>query len=347
MKKIVVNLPHRVKVRIRRLRRSTGDAGLYQRCQIILHAAKGRSSRVIAEALGCSRSWVSRVIQRFDEQGEAGLIDRREDNGTEKLDEWYLGQLYEVVEKRPTDFGFLRPTWNRELLVTVMKRLTGVKIHVGTMSRALKQIEARRGRPRPVVGCPWSKGAKQRRLRRIRGVLAELPPNEVAVYEDEVDIHLNPKIGLDWMNRGQKKAVLTPGQNEKRYLAGAMDARTGEVTSVEAEKKDSMLFIMLLHELRKTYPEAKKIHVILDNCRVHSSDITNAVLDYLGGHIELHFLPPYCPQENWIERLWQDLHAGVTRNHMCKTMGELMRNVRRFLRKRNNQMASMTRKQAA
>ncbi len=142
-------------------------------------------------------------------------------------------------------------------------------------------------------------------------MLAELPPNEVAVYEDEVDIHLNPKIGLDWMNRGQQKEVLTPGQNEKRYLAGAMDARTGEVTWVEAEKKDSMLFIMLLHELRNTYPEAKKIHVILDNCRVHSSDITNAVLDYLGGHIELHFLPPYCPQENWIER-WRAESTATT-----------------------------------
>jgi hypothetical protein len=37
----------------------------------------------------------------------------------------------------------------------------------------------------------------------------------VAVYEDEVDIHLNPKIGPDWMTRGQQKEVMTPGKNEK------------------------------------------------------------------------------------------------------------------------------------
>jgi len=43
----------------------------------------------------------------------------------------------------------------------------------------------------------------------------------VAVYEDEVDIHLNPKIGLDWMGLGQQKEVVTPGKNVKRYLAGA------------------------------------------------------------------------------------------------------------------------------
>lgn len=41
-------------------------------------------------------------------------------------------------------------------------------------------------------------------------------------YEDEVDIHLNPKIGADWQLRGHQKRVVTPGQNEKYYLAGAL-----------------------------------------------------------------------------------------------------------------------------
>ena len=46
--------------------------------------------------------------------------------------------------------------------------------------------------------------------------------DEVAVYVDEVDIHLNPKMGLDRMARGQEKEVLAPGQNEKRYPAGTL-----------------------------------------------------------------------------------------------------------------------------
>ena len=76
MRSIVVTLERRVKLRIRRLRRSTRDAGLAMRCQIILHAAKGRSSRLIAEAVGCHRSWVSRVIERFLQHGESALMDQ-------------------------------------------------------------------------------------------------------------------------------------------------------------------------------------------------------------------------------------------------------------------------------
>ena len=55
MTRMVIDVSKRVKLEIRRLRRTTRDAGLAERCQMVLHSAKGRSSRVIAEAVGCSR----------------------------------------------------------------------------------------------------------------------------------------------------------------------------------------------------------------------------------------------------------------------------------------------------
>lgn len=45
-------------------------------------------------------------------------------------------------------------------------------------------------------------------------------------YEDEVDIHLNPKIGADWQLHGQQKSVVTPAQNEKYYLTGELHSVT-------------------------------------------------------------------------------------------------------------------------
>src|SRR5207302_10142487 len=54
-----------------------------------------------------------------------------------------------------------------------------------------------------------------------------------------------------------------------------------------------------------------------------------------ASRVRLHFLPPYSPDENAIERVWQDLHANVTRNHRCPDMAALMREVRYYLRKRN------------
>ena len=52
-------------------------------------------------------------------------------------------------------------------------------------------------------------------------MLENLPPDEAGVCQDEADVHLNPQIGLGWMNRGRQKQVVIPGQNEKRCLPGA------------------------------------------------------------------------------------------------------------------------------
>lgn len=332
-------VPHLTRRDKRRLRKRLGrcrDAALSTRYLIVLNLAEGRSPTETAKALQVSRTTVYRVARRFREADEAGLVDRREENGESKLDDDYLGLLYEVVMSRPRKHGWKRPTWTREMLVVTMFRKTGVRIHVATMSRALKRIGARRGRPKPTVGCPWSKRAKNRRLRMIRKLLAELPEDEVAYWEDEVDIHLNPKIGLDWMVSGQQREVETPGKNEKRYLAGAQNCRTRELVWVEGESKTTLLFLQLLWELVERHPEAKAIHVILDNYSIHDTrQVELSLKTPEGRRIRLHFLPPYCPDHNKIERTWQDLHANVTRNHCCPDMASLMREVRAYLRQRN------------
>jgi transposase len=323
------------------------DALVRIRYLIIFNVWNGRSARKIEEVLKVHNTTVYRVAKRFRQRGEASLWDGREDNGCEKLSEDYLALLDCVVRGSAQDYGWRRPTWTREMLVETMFRQMGVRIHVATMSRALALIRARRANPRARVRCPWFPAVKTRRLNEIRRLLAGLPKREVAVYEDEVDVHLNPKIGLDWTGYGQQKEAWTPGQNEKRYLAGAKDVRTGQLHWVEGEKKDSWLFLEMLHKLTVAYAGAKVIHVILDNFSIHSSKIVIVALSHFASRVSLQFLPPYSPDENAIERVWQDLHANVTRNHTCASMAELMQEVRHYLNERNRKCMLATPLKAA
>jgi transposase len=320
----------RLRIWIRRER----DAGMRTRLTIILHLSKGRSARQTAAGLEVAPSTVYRVAERFRGWGWAGLADRREDNGSRGVDELFLLELRAAVAATPADYGFARPTWTQELLGEALADRTGVRVSQATMSRLLKRIGARRGRPRPILRCPWPKARQRRHLRSIERLIAGLPKNEVALYADEVDIHLNPKIGYDWQLRGQQKQVLTPGQNAKRYLAGALDVRTGQVRWVTARHKCSGLFIDLLRHLARTYRYARRIHVIVDNYSIHSSHQTTLALAGVP-RITLHFLPPYSPEFNPIERVWLDLHAEVTRNHRCPTIDELLVEVEDYLDYRN------------
>jgi transposase len=335
MSRMLFRLERRVKLQVRRIRRHTRDKALAMRCQVALLADRQRPRALIVEATGFSLSWVQRVLRRFREFGVAGLYDGREDNGSLKIDEQYLSLLYETVDQSPADYHYSRPTWTQELLAKAMQYRTGVKVHRATMSRALALIGARLGRPRPTVGCPWSKSHKTRRLNELSRLLENLGGDELGFYVDEVDIHLNPKIGCDWMNRGKQKEVETPGKNVKRYLAGAMESQSGRLTWVRGDRKNSLLFIALIQKLAVEHAGKRVIHVILDNFKIHNSKATQAAVKALGGKVELHFLPPYSPDGNRIERVWMDLHANVTRNHRCRDMPQLMSNVYNYLRNRN------------
>ena len=321
------------------------SAVLRNHCKIVVSLVAGNTPTRISDAGLGSSSQVYRIAKQFVEQGMPGLAEGREDNGPTKADEHFQAVLLQVVgESSPRQYGYRRPTWTQELLVLVREKKTGVRVSCTTMSRVLKRLKIRLGRPQPIVGCPWKKRRRIRRIREIERLASSARPDEVVVYADEVDIHLNPKIGADWMLRGTQKTVLTPGKNEKRCLAGALDARSGRLTWVESDRKNSDLFILQLWQLIKDYPRARCIHVSLDNDKIHSSSRTQLALTALGTRVKLHFLPPYCPDHNRIERTWKDLHDNVTRNHTHRNMKQLMRDVHHYLAEKDRQLQQTYRK---
>jgi transposase len=307
--------------KIQLLLRETKSRVEAMRCRIILFLAQEHSALEVQQKVGCVRSSVYTTFYRFEERGVDGLRDKRlvckPSKATAEVREQLLGYLDQV----PKDYGWQRSTWTLELLSRQLHTDTQVQITPSHLRQVLKQEKCRRGRPRPALRIPVQG------RRKILGDLAQLvqksSPDEEVLYVDEADIDLNPRIGLTYMKRGQQQLVLTPGQNVKYYIAGALNARTGNILYSHGTRKNSSLFISLLEVLQKAYRRARKIHIILDNYIIHKSRQTDHALKALGGKIHLHFLPPYSPEHNPIERLWKQLHDNVTRNHQHKTMASL------------------------
>ena len=64
------------------------------------------------------------------------------------------------------------------------------------------------------------------------------------------------------------------------------------------------------------------IHVFLDNARYHHAKLVRDWLAQPERRIKLHFVPPYCPHLNPIERLWGLMHRNVTHNRCYATFNE-------------------------
>jgi transposase len=311
--------------------RRSRDPATALRFQAVAHLAAGHSSVRVARELDLARSCVVAIARRYVERGVDGLYDGRRSNGAAKVDARFMQRLAAILVHTPDHFGWCRFTWTRELLCRQMQLEGFPLVAVCTMGRCLARIGARLGMPKPIVLCPWPRDARERKLAELRCMEARATAAEPVLYCDEVDINLNPKIGRDWMLPGHQRRVVTPGQNKKFYIAGGLDVRTGRLITTGAVRKNSALFCEFLRVVGACYARARRVHLILDNYGIHSSAMVKRLLDELGSRIVLHFLPPYCPQANRIERVWQDLHANVTRNHKCKTLAQLLGNARRYL----------------
>ena len=104
------------------------DTGLLVRAQIVALLGRGRRARETADLVGSVRSHVYRTARRFRDRGRDGLLDGRRDNGQELATEAFDRVVLELISGSPSDGGFKRPTWTRELLVRVAAERTGIRV---------------------------------------------------------------------------------------------------------------------------------------------------------------------------------------------------------------------------
>lgn len=312
--------------------RRDADPAVRLRAHILLLLDEGYAWSLISAVLFCSSRTIDRWQQRFRQGGVDAVFGRPRGRPSPWGSRWVAVLVEWVTTKQPRDFGFLRSRWCCAALALVLLRVHQVDVGRETVRRWLHRGQLVWRRPRPVVG-PRDPD-RETTLRRLRRLARHLPDDEVIVFQDEVDINLNPKIGCMWMPQGRQAKVVTPGDNEKRYLAGSLNARTGALITTEGHPKQGRnadLFVRHLEDLRVTLRRYRVIHVFCDNARAHDCKKVTAYLAEHGDRIQVHYLPKRAPECNPIERIWWHVHDEITRNHTCQGMEELLELVFQWL----------------
>jgi transposase len=329
--RIVINIPAAEQARLRKQLRAARWGG-WLVLHILLLLAQKRSPTEIADWLLCSRSTVYAAaytwqLGRRPWEGGAGPASARSPSG---LTAARRRSLLALLKKVPSLYGWCRTRWSCEALAETLWQRRGWRVSAETVRRWLHGL-----------GWSWKRAKlvakdddpeRVSKLAHIRWLWGRLRPRQVLLFADELDIHLLPKAGYQWMPKGTQVEVMTPGKNEKRYLAGAWDVRTGQVHHRVWASKTNALFRDLLDTLATAYPAQRydRIYVAVDNYKIHKA---RAVDRWLAAHprFELLFLPTYCPQASPIERIFGDVHDHVTRNHKRKRIRDLVSDVTRYL----------------
>lgn len=80
----------------------------------------------------------------------------------------------------------------------------------------------------------------------------------------------------------------------------------------EDEMLNAEATIKFFQKIEEAYPKKSKIHLFCDNARYYRNQMVTKYLE--NSKIALHFLPPYSPNLNPIERLWKWMKERVIYN---------------------------------
>jgi transposase len=164
-------------------------------------------------------------------------------------------------------------------------------------------------------------------------LLNGLGADESVVFVDAVHpIHQVRAAGC-WGPKGATLAVEQTTGRQSLNIHGALDLETGQTQMLEVPKVTAISLISLLQAIEAAHPAKRRIHVFLDNASYHHALVVRDWLKRPGRKCVLHFLPPYCPHLDPIERCWGVMHHHVTHNRDHKTFREFRSAVLTFLRR--------------
>jgi transposase len=121
------------------------------------------------------------------------------------------------------------------------------------------------------------------------------------------------KISYCWIKKGDDKPIETTGSRTRLNIVGAINLKDlGAAIINRYETVNSKNMQHFFEKIRAQYPNNKAIHLILDGAGYHrAKDLVSKAKEL---SITLHYLPPYSPNLNPIERLWKVMNEQVRNN---------------------------------
>jgi transposase len=157
-----------------------------------------------------------------------------------------------------------------------------------------------------------NKEQQQAWLAEYEKLKASLPANETICFIDGVHPTHNVQPSYGWIKKGIRKEIPANTGRSRLNLSGIIDVITHKVMVQEDKTLNAETTIRFFQKIEGAYPDKEKVHIFCDNAAYYRN---SAVKRYLEkSRILLHFLPPYSPNLNPIERLWKWMKERVIYN---------------------------------
>lgn len=160
----------------------------------------------------------------------------------------------------------------------------------------------------------------------------EVSEQEPILFMDAVHPTQATKLTYGWIRTGQIKHVGTTASRTRLNIIGAIQLGSiAQAVTAQYETINGESIMDFMAKIRAQYATQKTIHIILDKAGYHRSFLVAEQASKLN--IKLHFLPPYSPNLNPIERLWKVMNEQVRNNRFFKSAKDFKEAINGFFDK--------------
>ena len=268
-----------------------------------------QSPEIVAKSLGIDRRTIYGWLARYRNGGWDALDAKKRGGRPPKLDGKAVKWIYQTVTmKNPLQLKFTFALWTAKMIGEVIYRRFGVKLSKASVCRLLTQLGLTPQRP------VWR--AYQQKPEEVQKWLSEEYPRIKSMarrlkaqifFGDEAGVRSDHHAGTTWAVKGKTPVVSTTGARFSLNIVSVVSAQ-GEFRFMTVKGRvGASVFINFIKRL--LHGSERMIFLIVDGHPTHKA---KSVIKFIESepvkkHFRLFFLPPYSPELNPDERVWNDL----------------------------------------
>lgn len=292
----------------------------------------GQSPETVFKALGVCRATLYGWLARYRDGGWAGLDARKRGGRKPKLNAKAIRWVYKTVtEKNPLQLKFTFALWTARMIGQLIDKKFGVKLSKASVCRLLAQLGLTPQRP------VWR--AYQQRPEEVQKWLQEEYPRirrlaqrkkAMIFFGDEAGVRSDHHAGTTWAVKGRTPVVSSTGARFGLNLVSAVSAQ-GEFRFMTVKGRvGAAKFIDFLKRL--IHNAERMIFLIVDGHPAHKAKMVRRFVESAKDRLQIFFLPPYSPELNPDERVWNDLKNNAVGRKFINSPKELNKAVISHLR---------------
>jgi transposase len=268
---------------------------------------EGQSPELVAKALSIHRVTIYGWLARYRNGGWDALDASKRGGRPPKMDAKAMQWVYRTVTmKNPFQLKFTYALWTAKIVGQVIYKRFGMKLSKASVCRLLGQLGLTPQRPvwrayqqKPEAVQQWL----EKEYPRIRGMARRMKAQ--LFFGDEAGVRSDHHAGTTWAVKGKTPIVSSTGARFGLNMISAVSAQGEFRFMVVKGRVASPQFIEFIKRLIQG--TKRMIFLIVDGHPAHKSRKVANYVETIKERFRLFFLPPYSPELNPDERVWNDL----------------------------------------